>query len=203
MKIMLPGDAEKWQAAAKYTKGQDSCTTCHPSTSREDLQFWIDTEQVTTMHAAEDVAAEIAKAEKRKEFSWTNKKSAGYILVGKATFNYKVYENDLSGGIHNPDYVLAGLNKAADLAQSVGGTFKAVSGGKGVVSGVIVGGDKKPAIGFKLILLKNGKATSQWAESDYKGGFAFPVSGKGKYSVKWIRASEKATHIVSDSVTVK
>ena len=42
MKPMLPGDAEKWQAEAGYTAGQDSCTSCHPSRSRDQLQGNID-----------------------------------------------------------------------------------------------------------------------------------------------------------------
>ena len=202
MKPMLPGDAEKWMTAAKYN-GQDSCTKCHETVSRDDMQFWIDTTQVMEMHAAEDLAAAIKSAEKRKEFSWTNKKAPGYILVGKATFNYKVYENDASGGVHNPDYVLDGLMRAIDLADSVGGTFKAISGGKGVVSGIIINGDKTPAIDGKVILLKNGKATKQWAMSDYKGGFAFPVKGSGKYAVVWQRASEKGTWVYSPWVNAK
>ena len=201
MKPMLPGDAEKWMTAAKYN-GQDSCTKCHETVSRGDMQFWIDTTQVEAMHAAEALAASIAKAEKRKEFSWTKKTAPGYILVGKATFNYKVYENDASGGIHNPDYVVDGLMRGIELADSVGGGFKVVTGGKGVVSGLIVNGDKSPAIDGKLILYKNGKATSQWAMSDYKGGFAFPAK-KGTYFVTWKRAAEKATWIMSQTVVVK
>ena len=42
MKPMLPGDAEKWQAEAKYTAGQDSCSACHPSRTRDELQANID-----------------------------------------------------------------------------------------------------------------------------------------------------------------
>ncbi len=132
------------------------------------------------MHTAEDAATPSPRPRSARSSRWTNKKSAGYILVGKATWNYKVYEQDLSGGMHNPDYVVDGLMKAEDLAQSVGGKFKAVSGGKGVVSGIIVGGDNKPAIGFKLILMKNGKATSQWADVRLQGRLRLPGLRQGQ-----------------------
>jgi hypothetical protein len=200
MKPMLPGDAEKWQAAAKYTAGQDSCSTCHAGESRSELQTMIDLWQGEAADQATATSDSIAKAEKRKEFSWTNKKSAGYILVGHATWNYKVYENDASGSVHNPDYILEGLWKAQAMADSVGGSFKTIVGGKGVVSGIVVNGDKKPAINAELKLYKNGKLTQQWATSDYKGGFAFPVKGKGNYAVKWQRAGEKATWLYSPVV---
>ena len=42
MKPMLPGDAEKWQAEAGYAAGQDSCSGCHPSRTRDQLQANID-----------------------------------------------------------------------------------------------------------------------------------------------------------------
>lgn len=203
MKPMLPGDMEKWQTAAKYPAGQDSCTKCHVSVSREDMQGYVDVWQGACADQQTATAKAIKAAEKRTEFSWTNKKAAGYILVGKATFNYKVYENDASGGVHNPDYILDGLWKAQALAQSVGGKFASVTGSKTLIAGRIINGDKSPAIEGKLILFKNGKATKQWASSDYKGGFALPISGKGKYNVAWQRASEKGTWLYSTVVVVK
>ena len=39
--------------------------------------------------------------------------------------------------------------------------------------------------------------------SDYKGGFAFPVKGKGNYAFEWKRASDKATWLYSSIVVVK
>ena len=42
-----------------------------------------------------------------------------------ATWNYKAYVNDLSGGVHNPEYIQEGLSKAVMMAKSVGGSFAA------------------------------------------------------------------------------
>ena len=203
MKPMLPGDMAKWQGAAKYAYGQDSCSKCHGGATRDELQTMIDLWQGEAADQATATSDAIKAAEKRKEFSWKNKKSAGYILVGKATWNYKVYENDASGSVHNPDYILDGLWRAEALARSVGGYFAALGGGKGVVSGIVMNGDKTPAIDGKIILVKNGKPTKQWAMSDYKGGFAFPVKGKGNYAFEWKRASDKATWLYSSIVVVK
>jgi hypothetical protein len=203
MKPMLPGDAEKWQAAAKYTAGQDSCSTCHAGSSRTDLQTMIDLWQGEAADQATATSSAIKAAEKRGEFSWTNAKAAGYILVGKATWNYKVYENDASGSVHNPDYILDGLWKAQALAQSVGGKITSLTASRTLVAGRLINGDKSSAIQGKVILYKNGKATKQWASTDYKGGFAIPVSGKGKYAVVWQRASEKGTWLYSPVVVVK
>jgi hypothetical protein len=204
MKPMLPGDAETWMTAAGAAyKGQDSCTTCHAGSTRTDLQNMIDLWQGEAADQATATSNAIKAAEKRSEFSWTNKKTAGYILVGKATWNYKVYENDASGSVHNPEYILDGLWKAQAMAQSVGGKIATITANRALVAGRLVNGDKSPAIQGKVILYKNGKATKQWAESDYKGGFAIPISGKGKYAVVWQRASEKGTWLSSPIVVVK
>jgi formate-dependent nitrite reductase cytochrome c552 subunit len=204
MKPMLPGDAETWMTAAGTAyMGEDSCSKCHGGASRSDLQNMVNLWQGEAADTATAVSNSIAKAEKRKEFSWKNTKSAGYILVGHATWNYKAYENDASGSAHNPDYIVEGLWRALVMADSVGGSFKTIVAGKGVISGLIVNGDNSPAIDGQLKLYKNGKLTQQWAESDYKGGFAIPVKGKGNYAVKWQRAGEKQTWLYSPVVVVK
>ncbi len=212
MKPMLPGDAATWMTAAGTGyDGQDSCSTCHAGATRTELQDNIDAWQTNTALAATRVADGIKAAQKRSEFSLTDAKTAGYILVGKATWNYKVWENDASQGVHNPEYVLAGLNKAEELAASVGGSFKVIHAsenvkrrGIGVVSGIVVNGDGGPAWNAKLVLFRNGKATDKYVEADFRGGFTFAVPAKkARYSVEWMRASEKATHIMSAKVSVK
>jgi len=212
MKPMLPGDAATWMTAAgKSYMGEDSCSTCHAGETRDALQENINMWQAESAQTATRVADAIGQAQKRKEFSLKNAKSPGYILVGKATWNYKVWENDASGSVHNPYYVLDGLVKGMELADSVGGSFAVIHGTEkvnhgatGVISGVVINGNKSPAMDAKLVLYKNGKATSRFTIADFKGGFALSIaSGKAKYSVKWMRAEEKVTHIMSATVSVR
>jgi hypothetical protein len=211
MKPMLPGDAETWMTAAGGAyKGKDSCSTCHPSQTRTELQAGIDTWQTEAKAQAEKAAAAIKSAQKRKEYSLTDKKKPGYVLVGKATWNYKVFENDASSGVHNPRYIVAGLVKAQALSKSVGGSFKTVAsspilklGRTGFVSGKLVNGDRSSAVGAKVVLYKNGKATKQVAMTDAGGAFSFAVAAKGKYSVVWQRASDKVTYLMSAIVSVR
>jgi len=70
------------------------------------------------------------------------------------------------------------------------GSFAFIDAGKGVVAGVVFNGDKTAAANAKLVLCKN-------------GAFGFPVpAAKAKCSAKWMRATEKATHIMSATVSV-
>ncbi len=136
--------------------------------------------------------------------------SPGYILVGKATWNYKAFENDASGSVHNPRYVLAGLVKAQQMADSVGGSLKisaplsVVPGGFSFVSGKAVDGDGSGAAGAAIKLLAGGVATGDTTVADAKGGFTFMVTPAAAttYSVIWSRSSDTQTQITSGSVTI-
>jgi hypothetical protein len=211
MKPMLPGDAETWMTAAGGAyQGEDSCSNCHGGASRTELQANVDTWQTEAKAQAEKAAAAITSAQKRKEYSLTDKKKPGYVLVGKATWNYKVFENDASSGVHNPRYIVAGLVKAQALAKSVGGSFKTIAaspivklGRTGFVSGKLVNGDRSSAVGAKVVLYKNGKATSQVAMTDAAGVFSFPVTAKASYKVVWQRASDRLTYLTSATVKVR
>jgi len=211
MKPMLPGDAETWMTAAGGAyKGEDSCSNCHGGATRTELQGSIDDWQAEATMQADKAAAAIKSAQKRKEYSLTDKKKPGYTLVGKATWNYKVFENDASSGVHNPRYIAAGLVKATALAKSVGGSFKVIAasplvklGRTGFVSGKLVNGDRSSAVGAKVVLYKNGKGTKQVAMTDAGGAFSFPITAKGRYTVVWQRASDKITHLMSATVTVR
>ena len=52
-----------------------------------------------------------------------------------------------------------------------------------------------------ILLTADNPSASLHKVSEIYDSIAF--AGAGKYSVKWIRASEKATHIVSSTVTAK
>ena len=212
MKPMLPGDAEKWQAEAKYTAGQDSCSGCHPSLSRDDLQAEIDEWQAAAEEQAAAVVSAIAVAKTKSEFSATDSSKAGYLLVGRATWNYKAYENDLSGSVHNPTYIMAGLKKAEQEALSVGGKFSYVAASskvrknrKGHVAGVVANGNGTPAVGA-VVKLVRGTKVLRTTKTDDAGHFAFTLKitkTYKNYRVKWIRSGSGSTTRTSKRMTIR
>jgi hypothetical protein len=218
MKPMLPGDAEKWmtQAGASYM-GEDSCSGCHVSQSRTELQASIDDWQTDTVAAAADakeaIEAVTTAATPPAEFSMTDDTKAGYKLIGRATFNYKVWENDASDGVHNPEYIVAGLEKATAMAKSVGGSFaqitapkSVVPGGSGFISGKVVNGDGSAAAGATVELADAGVVVAT-TTADEKGVFAFPftvtLTDTGKtFSIHWARSADMTTHLMSADIAV-
>ena len=213
MKPMLPGKAEEWQAAAGYTKGEDSCSGCHTSRTRDQLQANIDGWQADTQAMADEAAAAIlaAQALAPAEYSLTDPTTPGYALVGRATWNYKAFVNDGSTGVHNPEYLQAGLEKAVMMAKSVGGSFgtlqapaSLVPGKSGFVSGKVVNGDGSGAAHASLSLLANGVATGDTTMADAKGHFTFLVTpaAKTNYAAVWVRSGDPITEMTSASVSV-
>jgi hypothetical protein len=213
MKPMLPGDAEAWNgmAGAAY-QGEDSCTGCHPSQSRSALQADIDEWQEGAVAQAAKVAAAITAAKSRSEFSATVTAKPGYVLVGRATWNYKVFENDASEGVHNPTYIVAGLMKAEKMAKSVGGRFSYTSASPTVrkgktahVAGRIVNGDGSSAAGGEVVLMRGAKVLDTTV-ADAKGHFAFTfkvTKTYKNYKVKWVRSSSPLTSKLSSAMTIK
>ena len=214
MKPMLPGDAKTWMTAAGPSYlGEDSCSTCHTSRTRDQLQANIDGWQDDTQAKADEAAAAItaAQALAPAEYSLTDPNKPGYVLVGRATWNYKAFVNDASTGVHNPMYIQAGLEKATKMAKSVGGSFSAlqapasvVPGGKGFVSGKAMNGDGSGAAGAKLELLADGVATGDITTADARGVFAFAIepAAATTYSVVWVRSGNSLTDLSSSSMKV-
>ncbi|MFA4964987.1 MAG: ammonia-forming cytochrome c nitrite reductase subunit c552 [Thermoleophilia bacterium] len=212
MKPMLPGDAEEWMGAAGPAyQGEDSCSNCHAGETRAELQANIDAWQADAAAAAADAAAAITAAQARAQFSLTDATNPGYILAGRATWNYKAYGSDASGSVHNPEYVVDGLEKAKQLADSVGGAFAGISapksvvpGGSGFVSGKVIDGDGTAAADAMLVLFKNGVATAETTVSAASGTFAFLVmpSATSTYSVAWVRSGNALTDLRSGSAKV-
>ena len=126
------------------------------------------------------------------------------MLVGRATWNYKAYENDASGSVHNPTYIMAGLKKAEQEALSVGGKFT-LRGRQhvgqeeqerpcGRASSSTATAPPRPA--------RQGHAHAwhhrarQPPLSDATGHFAFTfkvTKTYKNYKVKWVRSSSAAT----------
>jgi Cytochrome c552 len=214
MKIMLPGEAETWMTAAGPDyQGQDSCSKCHPTEGRERLQQYIDEWQGDAAAQAALTADAINAAYARASADMSNPSSPNYILVGRATWNYKSYKNDPSAGAHSPRYELRGLVKAEQMAKSVGGSFASlfwsnsvVPGGTGFVTGKVINGgiDKSGAAGASLALYKNGVATDMATIADAQGNFAFMITpaGSASYKVVWMRSGDAKSNLSSSSMTV-
>jgi hypothetical protein len=227
MKIMMPGglydpeDPEKspqgaveWMTAAGSSyQGQDSCTTCHPpkrgqslTDKREDLQKTIDAWQAKTAGLAADAEAAITAVtdnEPDSFFDASNSSDPTYILIGRATWNYKAWEADSSDGVHNPPYIDAGLVKATQMAKSAGGKFaqlfssnSVAPGGTGFITGQVKNGDGTAAAAASL-KLSDGSTTT----SDAKGNFSFMVKPNGSttYTVTWIRSGDSGTWLTASA----
>lgn len=209
MHIMLPGKAEEWNTAAGATyKGEDSCSPCHPGETRAELQANIDSWQDAAADAAADASAAIVAAIARAntEFSMTDSTKPGYILVGRATWNYKAFGSDGSGGAHNPLYAVKGLKAAKTMADSVGGSFnqlysssKITVGGLGSIVGHVRNGNGSNAVGARVALEHyNGTTWVQEgsATTDANGNVAFmlsPTIGNHSFRLRWDRCSVNST----------
>jgi hypothetical protein len=214
MKPMLPGKAEEWMTAAGASyQGQDSCSGCHAGQTRDQLQADIDKWQGDAQAQATKVEAAITAAKARKAFfSATNPANPGYVLVGRASWNYTAYANDASEGVHNPPYLMAGLVKAEHLAKSVGGKFTHAGASTVVrkghlahVAGQIVNGDRSAAAGATVKLLRGTKVLATTV-SDSHGNFAFTLKVTKTYKtyrVRWARSSVAVTNLYSARMTIK
>jgi hypothetical protein len=213
MKPMLPGKAQEWMTAAGASyQGQDSCSGCHSSRTRTELQASITKWQDDAKAEAAKVAAAITVAKKSKEFSATIKAKPGYVLVGRASWNYTAFVQDASGSVHNPPYIMAGLVKAEQLAKSVGGKFTHVGASTSVkrghlahVAGQIVNGNGSAAAGATVKLLRGTKVLATTV-SDSHGNFAFTlkvVKTYKTYRVRWARSSVAITNLYSPSMTIR
>ena len=123
--VMLPGDAEEWGVI----ENGDSCTPCHPSLSREELQKEIDTWQVSTRDLIAEATSTMNAARARSgwtgtetSFIATTSTDPEVIAYKKAFHNRDFVQNDASLGAHNPTYAHRGLEYAVRLARSIGGS---------------------------------------------------------------------------------
>jgi hypothetical protein len=212
MKPMLPGNADTWMTAAGASyMGEDSCSKCHAGQTRTELQANINTWQADTTAAADAASAAITAVTTASpapaEYSLTDNTKPGYVLIGRATWNYKVWENDASKGVHNPQYILDGLVKAEEMAKSVGGSFakltapkSVVPGGWGFVAGKIVNGDSGASAPVGATLkLKEGATVLATTTADSTGAFAFLITpaAAADYTVVWVRSGDPITDLTA------
>jgi len=206
MFIMEPGDAGRWNLAP----WGDSCSPCHAGQTQNQLQASIDKWQTDASAANTLALAAIAAAKLRPEFS----APAGAELAGRAYVNQKAYQNDASGGVHNPPYEMAGLKVATFMANSVGGAFSQIhasqnisSGNVASIAGHVAFGTGAPAAGAKVALEKlSGGVWVQVGNTvvDANGNFAFmeAPSATTSYRVRWDRSSNNLTDTYTSTMTV-
>jgi len=146
-KVMEPGDAMAWGVRV----GGDSCQPCHPSSSRTELEEWIvDTEaEVAAQVSAAQAGLTAVVAAQGDTRTWSRFLTAQpgtwtidptvYAVLQKAAQNINFVVNDGSGGIHNPAYAMAALDKAMEFTAVGGATLDIVASSDFVPSGSGVG----------------------------------------------------------------
>jgi hypothetical protein len=196
MKIVEPGmfDSQPWQ---------DSCSPCHPGLSQDELTGYIEDLQAIGDDLSADASAAIVAANLRVD-------SAKSTIINRAWTNFAFAGAEGSGGFHNPGYTQAGLRKAVQLADSIGGSFSLVAGSSSIpvgnlayVAGQVRDGDTSGASGAQLQLL-DGAAVVGTTLADTNGNFSFmlsPATTKS-YRVKWLRCGDSAADMLSGYVTI-
>ena len=178
---------------------------------RSNIDTWQGDATTLADNAKAAILAVTDAATPPAEYSLTDSTKPGYILIGRATWNYKAWEADSSDGAHNPAYIQAGLTKAVQEAKSVGGSFaqlfaskSVVPGGTGFVTGKVVNGDATGAAGASLALWANGVDTGMKTTADAQGNFAFMVTPAAAttYKVVWARSGDSGTDLASASMKV-
>jgi predicted CXXCH cytochrome family protein len=204
---MLPGNAATWGVQP----GGDSCTPCHKTRSRDELQARIDAWQADIAAAVTTANAAITSASTRTGATST----AGALLIGSAKTDRDFVVNDASGGVHNHAYAKAGLVEAAYLANAVGSTFPAFDvtafstrTGTSVAFGRLSFGDGSTAAGEHVVIEARPGGSTTWAAvntglTNDAGEFAVAVSPTGttSYRARWT-PKDAATYVYSTIGTV-
>lgn len=211
--VVLPGDAERW----KLRPNGDSCAaSCHnedaASYTRADFQSWIEQKREAVASASseattvlDDVAAGLGLTDWNSFIAAqpvggpaSGLNAATWAMLQHAAQNVDMVAGDGSGGIHNVEYALAGLEKAKLWAQSANGTLSAtlsspIATGEGMtVNGSLLGAGGAP-IDDAEVVLETSTDSSTWtlvaaAQPDASGHFSIPtglVVGNRWYRVRF------------------
>jgi hypothetical protein len=198
MFIMMPGDAEAWGLAP----WGDSCSPCHAGETQAELQANVDTWQETAADLASEASSAIASA-----VAGGHNSAAGDVdLLKRAWANVDLFNQDSSGGAHNPTYEQAGLAKATLLAKSAGGTLsmsapaRVSSGGLFGIAGTALNGDGSPAADVWVKLYKN-DVLFESIKSNANGSYFFALAqtSGATYMVKWSRSSQSVSDLTASA----
>jgi predicted CXXCH cytochrome family protein len=188
---MMPGDAVAWGVPA----GGDSCTKCHTSVPREELQADLDAWASNIASATDDASRAIASARSRAASSSV----VGKLLLDSASTNMTFIKADLSQGAHDYPYAKAGLDKSAYFADAVGASFArctatSYNGATGLafVYGQLVFGDGSVRADELVTIEAQPVGSTLWAVVDSvrttaRGEFycAVAPSATTSYRVRW------------------
>jgi hypothetical protein len=206
MKPMLPGNAETWGVQA----GGDSCTPCHTSKTRGDLQRDIDEWKEGLEDLIHEAEADVTAAKSRTASTTVE----GVNLLGSAYTNIHFVEQDASNGAHNYPYAKAGLEKAAYFARAVGGSFTRFgsTGYNGsmkmaMLYGTLDFGDGAPAVGEKVAIWAKPAEGVAWvkigtATTGDDGDFGYYVGPTGTTTYKAIWSVKRDVDVTSATTTV-
>jgi predicted CXXCH cytochrome family protein len=193
-KPMLPGDAAAWNVPVLG----DSCTPCHRSRTRAQLQAKIDDWKSTVDDEAAKASAAIDAAKTRP----ASATAVGISLINRASTNL-AFANDPGAAIHNFPYMVAGMKKTAAMAKAVGGSIaieglpaSVVRGGRAHISGAAHFGDGTAAAGETMVFERRTSADPTWrafatVTCDADGEFAVaPVqTAPTEYRAYWKASS--------------
>lgn len=158
-KVMTPGNAEKWGVI----ENGDSCTPCHSSLTRDELQVELDAWQDETRALIAEATSTMNAARARE--GWTGTETSFLATTStdpqiaaykKAFHNRDFVQNDASLGAHNPPYAKAGLEYAIKVARTIGGTVAidapstAAYGSEVALAGIALLGDDEVAPGERV-----------------------------------------------------
>lgn len=205
--VMLPGNADAWGVPA----GGDSCTPCHKTRSRQELQAALDGWKADLAVSLREAAVALALAESRP----ASATPGGKLLIDSAATDIAFVQADGSGGVHNYPYAKAGLKKAAYFARAAGASFGKLTAtgldaltGNAAVYGTLKMGDGSAAGGQRVTIQALLGGTSAWATvatvtTGDTGAFSCIVAPKGttRYRARWT-AKDDATAITSGETFV-
>lgn len=211
--IMLPGDAEEWGVIEKG----DSCTPCHTSRTRAQLQTSLDEWQDETRDLIAEATSTMNAA--RTRAGWTGTETSfiatkstdpQVIAYKKAFHNRDFVQNDASLGAHNPPYAKAGLEYAIRVARSIGGSVSlnappaAAYGTEVALSGTAVLGDSGAPAGQRVELQARplgevGFTTFALADTNALGAFSgsYRLLGQTEIRAVWKSDSGDKTSVVA------
>jgi hypothetical protein len=201
--IVEPGEAKTW----KLRPNGDSCALdCHKEEaaeySRDDMQNWIDQKRAVVANASSAATGALdAVAVDLGLTDWNSFLSAQpgagdasalsasrWAMLQHAAQNVDFVVGDGSGGLHNPDYALAGLAKARLWAASTDVTLDATLGagpalGYGMtVTGTLLDGFGAAIPGAEVSLEMSTDSGATWSlvksgKPNASGAFSLPTGG--------------------------
>ncbi len=227
--VVFPGDAKRW----KLRPNGDSCTaSCHEQDAsewtRDDFQAWIDQKRSSVTTATDDATGTLGAVATDLGLAggWTSfmasKPTVGpgsalspavWAMLQHAAQNCDFVVTDGSGGIHNPAYATAGLQKSYEWALAYDASLSAaIVGGKPVdgsgfqVEGTLLGLGDEPIAGAEVALeVYQGGVWTQidQATTDASGDYTFDTGVlRGTFQLRAAYVPSSGVSVTSTPIDV-